>query len=105
MNLTEALKFVEEHIPASVDHKIEAVTKVVEANKDEFARATAELSVLVSQSSTLSSYLDTLKTRVEIAEAQLATLKGNPQPAAATQPVATPPGNVTSKPAVTTTTN
>jgi peptidoglycan hydrolase CwlO-like protein len=80
MNLTEALKFVEEHVPATIDHKIEAVEKLLSANKDEFARATAELSALVSQSSTLASYLDTVKTRVESAEAQLAKLQGDPPP-------------------------
>jgi hypothetical protein len=80
MNLTEALKFVEEHVPATIDHKIEAVEKLLSANKDEFARATAELSALVSQSSILASYLDTVKTRVESAEAQLAKLQGDPPP-------------------------
>jgi chromosome segregation ATPase len=84
LNLTEALKFVEEHVPGSVAHKLEAAQQQLEAHKAELTRAVGQLQVVVSTSSTLSSkqaeieaYLESLKSTILSVEATIDNLNGD----------------------------
>jgi hypothetical protein len=75
LNITDALNFVERIVPGTVAHKIAAAEQLLEAHKSEFVRATSQLSALASQSAQLESYLDTIKSRIDAAEADLGKLK------------------------------
>lgn len=90
MNITDALNYVEKLVPGTVAHKIAAAEQLVEAHKAEFLRATSQLSALAAQSTQLESYLDTVKSRIEAAQAEVDKLTAVPpaSPAAPAVPAA-----------------
>lgn len=83
MNLTDALKFVEEHVPGTLAHKLESAQQLLEQHKAELTRAVGELESVVSTSSTLAakqsqleSYLEGLKSTIITVEADIDKLSG-----------------------------
>jgi len=85
MNISDALNFVEKLVPGTVAHKIAAAEQLLESHKAEFVRATSQLSALASQSAQLESYLDTVKSRIDTSENELAKLTFPPAAPAAAQ--------------------
>lgn len=102
LNLSDALKYIEAHVPGTIVHDIESAKKIVAAAKDEFARAASELTALEAQRTQLEAYLDTVKGNVDSAEATLSKLTSGlslppaapvaPVPIAQVAPLAPEPG-------------